>query len=130
MFIRFRAMEKDKVKIVKVGDTAPLVAGRKKSMRTFPNGVLKGGKTARAKIHAVRDPAKSPPLRKATLRILTEKGVEHRRRRIKKTVRAMPDAKVRQVLKAAGLGVSQQAPPAIAKQILESGMEAGLIVAK
>jgi hypothetical protein len=122
----------DKVRIVKVGDTAPMPAPRKKSksMKTFPRGVLKGGKTARAKIQAVRDPAKSPPVRKSTLRILTEKGAENRRHRIKKTVRAMPDAKVRQVLKASGMAISEKTPSHIAKEILEGGMEAGLIVAK
>lgn len=128
----------DKVKIVKVGDTAPMapkpVTGgrpkKSKSMKTFPRGVLKGGKTARAKISAVRDPAKSPPLRKATLRILTEKGAENRRRNIKKTVRAMPDVRVRQVLKASGMSISDKTPAHIAKEILEGGMEAGLIVAK
>ena len=99
-------------------------------MKTFPRGVLKGGKTARAKIAAVRDPAKSPPLRKATLRILTEKGAENRRRNIKKTVRAMPDVRVRQVLKASGMTISDKTPSHIAKEILEGGMEAGLIVAK
>lgn len=96
---------------------------RRKSMKTYPRGVLKGGK-----IEPVRDPAKSPPTRKATLKILTEKGAEHRRRNIRKTVRAMPDQKVRQVLKAAGLPVSDKTPPAIAKEILEGGMEAGMIV--
>jgi hypothetical protein len=129
-------MEKDKVKIVKVGGDEPapirpvVGMGRKKSMRTYPRGVLKGGKTARAKIAAVRDPAKSPPLRKATLRILTEKGAENRRRNIKKTVRAMPDVRVRQVLKASGMTISDKTPSHIAKEILEGGMEAGLIVAK
>lgn len=109
----------------------PVGAARKKSksMKTFPRGVLKGGKTARAKIQAVRDPAKSPPARKATLRILTEKGAENRRSRIKKTVRTMPDAKVRQVLKASGMPISEKTPTHIAKEILEGGMEAGLIVA-
>lgn len=121
------------MKIVKVGAEAPSapapsVGGktqkvRRKSMKTYPRGVLKGGK-----IEPVRDPAKSPPTRKATLKILTEKGAEHRRRKIRKTVRAMPDHKVRQALKAAGLPVSEKTPPAIAKEILEGGMEAGMIV--
>lgn len=94
------------------------------------HGVLKGGKTARTKvkIEGVRDPAKSPPARRTTLKILTEKGVERRRRTISKTVRAMPDQKVRHILKASGLPVSDKTPPHIAKEILEGGMEAGMIV--
>lgn len=128
-------MDKDKVKIVKVGDTAPIVRpvvgmGRKKSMRTYPRGVLKGGKTAKVKIEGVRDPAKSPPVRKSTLKILTEKGAEVRRKRIRKTVRNMPDAKVRHTLRAAGLSVSDKTPIDVAKGILEGGMEAGMIVVK
>lgn len=92
------------------------------------HGVLKGGKTARAKITAVRDPARSPPVRKATLKILTEKGAEKRRKNIRKTVRAMPDSKVRTILRASGLPISEKTPPHIAKEILEGGMEAGMIV--
>lgn len=92
-------------------------------MKTYPRGVLKGGK-----IEPVRDPAKAPPARKSTLKILTEKGAERRRHTIRKTVRAMSDQKVRQVLKASGLPISDKTPPALAKEILEGGMEAGMIV--
>jgi hypothetical protein len=129
-------------KIVKVGAGAPPAPIQQKPVsgatrkRSDPghrhkqpkHGVLKGGKTARAKIQAVRDPAKSPPSRKSTLKILTEKGAEKRRKHIRKTVRAMPDAKVRHVLKASGLPISDKTPPHIAKEILEGGMEAGMIV--
>jgi len=123
------------MKIVKVGadPPAPATSGgkkkahtqklKKKSMKTYPRGVLKGGK-----IEPVRDPSKAPPARKSTLRILTEKGEENRRKKIRKTIRGMPDHKVRQVLKASGLPVSEKTPPHIAKEILEGGMEAGMIV--
>lgn len=126
----------EQMKIVKVGASPPTPAptpstgGKKKqhqtkrkSMKTYPRGVLKGGK-----IEPVRDPTKSPPTRKSTLKILTEKGVERKRQNIRKTVRAMPDQKVRQILKASGLPVSDKTPPHIAKEILEGGMEAGMIV--
>lgn len=128
------------VTITKVGAEAPAVptAKTQKAGRNVPqhrhkapkHGVLKGGKTARTKstIEAVRDPAKSPPTRKATLKILTDKGLERRRRRISKTVRSMPDAKVRHILQQAGMPVSQKAPSDVAKAILASGMEAGMIV--
>lgn len=137
MFIRFDKAMADKVKIVKIGSKvssapAPVVgSSRRRSMRTFPHGVLKGGKTAKAKISPVRDPAKAPPIskRKATLRILTEKGAEKKRRKIKQTVRSMPDHRVKALLKASGLPVSDKIPPHLAKEILEGGMEAGMIVA-
>ncbi len=127
-------------KIVKVGGGAPTLAPKPTEAgtrrRNDPghrhkqprHGVLKGGKTARAKIEAVRDPAKSPPARKSTLKILTEKGAEKRRKHIRKTVREMPDAKVRHILKASGLPLSEKTPPQLAKEILEGGMEAGMIV--
>lgn len=126
------------VKIVKVGQTAPAPpaapaptaaarhATRRKSMRTFPRGVLKRGG---ATIKAVADPAKSPPIKhKGTLRILTEKGASKRRKAIKQTVRNMPDRKVREVLKKHGMPVSDKTPGTLAKEILEGGMEAGMIV--
>ena len=129
-----KRMPPDPVKIVKVG-AEPVPSGgvvkkkhltqkvRRKSMKTYPRGVLKGGK-----IEPVRDPAKSPPVRKSTLKILTNKGEEMRRKKIHKTIRTMPDHKVRQMLRASGLPVSDKTPPHIAKDILEGGMEAGMIV--
>jgi hypothetical protein len=124
------------VKIVKVGQVAaaapaPISAGaRRKTMKTYPRGVLKrkGGAT----IKAVQDPTKSPPLKsnKGTLRILTEKGASKRRKTIKQTVRAMPDRKVRDVLRKNGMPVSEKTPTELAKEILEGGMEAGMIVVK
>lgn len=125
------------IKIVKVGQEESIpTPSVKKSMKTYPRGVLKGGKTKKnkpkANIQGVRDPAKPPPVqkRKGTLRILTEKGAERRRQTIKQTVRNMPDTKVRSILRASGLPVSDKTPAHIAKDILEGGMEAGMIVAK
>lgn len=135
----------DKVKIVKVGSepapVSPPSLGKKKekekskakkSMKTYPHGVLKGGKTARqkVKIEPVRDPAKAPPIRKSTLRILTESGANRRRADVKHTVRNMPIQKVRETLQKAGVPVSNKAPPEIVRDILEGGMEAGMIVVK
>ena len=128
-----------KITIQKVGQDAPLapavekpeppkIAGRKKSMKTFPRGVLKRAGT----IKAVRDPAKAPPLksRKGTLRILTEKGVAKKRQQIKHTVRNMSDFKVRETLRKAGMPVNPATPAPLAKEILEGGVEAGMIVLK
>jgi hypothetical protein len=127
----------ENVKIVKMGQETPVatptpvsspkIAGRKKSMKTFPRGILK-----KHTIKAVRDPAKAPPIKKSkgTLRILTEKGIHARRQRIKKTVRTMPEHKVRETLKKAGMSLNPNTPPELAKEILESGMEAGMIVVK
>jgi hypothetical protein len=128
----------DDVRIVKVGGSSapsskpsPPAKKHKKSMRTFPHGVLKkGGKSQRAKVHIepVRDPSKPPPTRNSTLRILTEKGASNRRDHIRKTVRSMPDHKVRGILKAAGLAVSVKTPRPLVDEIAIGGMEAGMIV--
>jgi hypothetical protein len=106
---------------------AARIAGRKRTMRTFPKGILKGT------IKAVRDPAKAPPIKKShkgTLRIMTEKGIEKKRKYIKKTIRNLTDRRVREELKKAGMPVSEKTPAHIAKEILEGGMEAGMIVLK
>ena len=132
------------MKIVKVGQSAPAAgpsqappppttgAGKKRDHSRKPKfGILKHGRTARSKprFEAVRDPAKSPPVRKSTLRILTEKGAKTRLKSIRKTVRSMPDQKVRSVLKAAGIPLGEKTPAPLAREILEGGMEAGMIVA-
>jgi hypothetical protein len=114
----------EKYRVVRVGsiapsDLSPPKAGRK-TMKTFPKGVLK--KTA--KIRPTRNPTKAPPRRKGTLRILTDKGVEHRRKRIDTTVRNLPDAKVKETLQKAGYTVKN---PTIAREILKGGMEAGFL---
>jgi hypothetical protein len=126
------------IKIHKVGGDStpppPKVAKKKqtakKSMRTFPRGILKkGGKTGRSavKIEGVRDPAKPPPVRKSTLRILTDKGVEKKRQTIRKTVRNMSSHKVRETLAKSGIKVHPKTPDHLAKEILEGGVEAGFI---
>lgn len=126
----------DNIRIVKVGRKAastppsskPTAPKHKKSMKTYPRGILRrGGKTERVKIDAVRDPAKPPPSRKSTLRILTKVGAEKRGERIRKTIRHMPNDKIKHKLKVAGIPVSDKAPEELKKEILASGMEAGMI---
>jgi hypothetical protein len=78
----------------------------------------------------VKDPAKAPPSRKGTLRILTKKGADLRRSTIKKSVQSMTDAGVRVALKKSNITVNPKTPPHIAREILEGGMESGMIVAK
>jgi hypothetical protein len=124
----------DKVTIVKLGSSPPpterkkTAGGRKKSMRTFPQGILKRGGTARSSVKPVRDPAKPPPLRAGrTLRILTEKGAEKRREKIRKTVRSMPDHVLRQKLRKGGVKVSDKAPKKLVEDIATSAQEAGMV---
>ena len=114
------------VKIQKVdhSDPTPVASSRHKSMRTYPRGVMKGTRSKKDPIVGVRDPAKPPPYRKGTLKILTEKGAALRRKTIKQKVKSMTDGKVRDQLRKSGLSVDSKTPPHIVREILEGGMEA------
>jgi hypothetical protein len=122
------------VKIQKVDHVEPEVHKpiRHKSMRTYPRGVMKGTRKSKggSEFVGVKDPAKPPPSRKGTLRILTKKGADLRRTTIKKSVQSMTDAGVRIALKKSNITVNPKTPPHIAREILEGGMESGMIVAK
>jgi hypothetical protein len=109
------------IQISKVGHTAP---AKQKTMKTYPKGSLR--KTSR-KIEGVRDPTSSPPFRPGTLRVLTPFGEKQRRKKTQNRVRSMTDAQVREKLRKSNLAVSSATPPHLAKLILESGSEAGMI---
>jgi hypothetical protein len=129
------------VTITKVGDTAPVPAHtpipplpaaaarprKPRTMKTFPKGILK--KTA--KIKPVRDPAKPPPtrkdVRKHSVRVLTEKGAERRRRTIRQKVKSMKDDEVRAALQKAGVAQNPKTPPHVLRDMLEGGVESGMI---
>lgn len=107
----------------------PVAAARpvRKTMKTYPKGVLK--KTA--KIKPVRDPAKAPPfkkgVRKHSVRVLTEKGIESRRKTIRNKIKSMKDDEVRERLRRAKVSHNPKTPPHVLRDILEGGMEAGMI---
>lgn len=118
------------VKIVKVGNTEPTPPpaqpkkGRKfTAHKTYPRSAMK---ISKAKVKAVKDPARPPP-RKSTVRVITNKGLEQRRQNIRKTVKNMPPQKIRETLRKSGLPISDKTPKHIAEEILEGGMEAGFI---
>ena len=76
----------------------------------------------------MRDPAKPPPLKAGrTLRILTEKGAENRRERIRKTIRAIPTKVLREKLQKGGVNVSPKAPAKLVEDIATSATEAGMV---
>ena len=128
------------IKIIKTGSTAPIPKSaakpaaktRKQHAHGKPTfGILKGGKTARSgpRFKAVKDPAKSPPVKqsKSTLRILTEKGLTRRRKTIKKLVDDMPISTLKGTLKRSGLPLSDKTPDSLVREIAAGGMEAGMI---
>jgi hypothetical protein len=129
-----------KIKVVRVGDTAPpekvmtgtsvrKTAAKKSSAYKKPKfGILKGGKTARNKprFEAVRDPAKSPPMKKS-LRILTNKGQTLRRRRIVDHSSKTSLSTMRHTLRRHGLPVKDSTPDTLVRKIYEDAQEAGMI---
>ena len=102
-------------------------AKRGKSMKTYPRGVLR--KTS--KIRAVRDPAKPPPtrkdIRKHTVRVFTEKGVQARRKTLRNRIHGMKEEKVTEILQKAGVSLNPKTPPAMRREMLEGAVEAGMI---
>ena len=125
------------IKIIKTGSGAssppkPVAKTRKQAQGKPKFGILKGGKTARSgpRFKAVKDPAKSPPVKQAkasTLRILTEKGLTRRRKTIKKLVDDMPISTLKGTLKRSGLPLSDKTPDSLVREIAAGGMEAGMI---
>ena len=122
----FLIEDMEPIKITKLGAEGPTIppapaAGRRKTQRTYPRGILK----------AVADPARAPPLKKSssrrTIRLMTEKGIRHRRKTIKRTIRKMSDGKVRDLVQKAGLLKSSEAPVPLMRQMLEGGVMAGLV---
>ena len=100
---------------------------RKMSLKTFPRGILK---TAKVKIHPVRDPAKHPPLKrsmtKRTIRLLTDKNVNDRRKTIKQRVDGMKDGKIRELVIKYKLSKGT-GPASLLRQIVEGGMLSGFV---
>jgi len=105
-------------------------AGKRKTQKTFPRGILKTAKN-KLVLKPVSDPAKSPPLKKFmkkhTIRLLTDKGIHHQRKTIKKQISKMSDEKVRKLVQKAGLLKNSSTPMPIMREMLSSGMAAGFI---
>ena len=138
-------------KIVKVNQTAPLLKKVRerlgKTAKAAPppdvvkhtskhrtaqpkHGVLKHGKTARKtpRFEGVKDPAKSPPVKKQSrLRILTEHGAATRRAKIAKEAKTKSIHEIRKTLKKHNLNVKENTPEHLARKIYEDAQEAGMI---
>jgi hypothetical protein len=119
-----------KVVITKLGDTPKVISKEpKKTIRTFPRGILK--RSSKLHLKGVADPAKSPPLKKGmkkhTLRLLTEKGMKKHRKTMKNRIAKMSDAKVKETVQTAGLVTNPNTPPEISRQILDNAISAGFI---
>ena len=96
-------------------------AGKRKTVKTFPRGIMK--------IRPVSDPAKHAPYkktRKHTIRLMTDSGSTRHRKTIKQKIAKMSDEKVKQTVINSGLSKGN-APTGLLRQILEGGMLAGFI---
>jgi hypothetical protein len=130
----------EKIKIVKVGgdEQAPkpevkpepkpiLKAGKKKSMKTFPRGVLK--KTL--KLKPTSDPAKPPPFKKSsrkhTIRLFTDHGEKRRRKTIHRKISKMSDRKVDELVQKHNLLKNSETPARVKREMLSGAMLAGFI---
>ena len=84
-----------------------------------------------AKIKPVRNPTKPPPtrkdIRKHTIRVLTEKGMQSRRKTLRHKIQTMPDQAVREKLQKAGVSHNPKTPPQVLREMLEGGVESGMI---
>jgi ABC-type uncharacterized transport system ATPase subunit len=92
--------------------------------------VLKRGKTARKtpRFEAVRDPAKSPPVKRPSrLRILTEHGAQTRRAKISRDAKTKSISEIRKTLKTHNLNVRDHTPEHLARKIYEDAKGAGMI---
>jgi len=100
----------------------------KKTIKTFPKGVLKKSKFT---LKGVKDPAKSPPLKRGmkrhTLRMLTDKGMKKHRRTLKHKIAAMSDSKIKEVVQSKGLVLNPKTPTHISRQILDNAVSAGFV---
>jgi hypothetical protein len=69
------------------------------------------------------DPAKSPPMKKSmkkhTIRLLTDKGVQHHRKTIRRQISKMNDEKVRKLVQKAGLLKNPNTPMPIMEDVIE-----------
>lgn len=104
---------------------------RRATMKTYPRSALKGTRSrGGAAIVPVKDPAAPPPDRRKSMRILTKKGADLRRKTIKQKVMDMNTQTVRASLKKSNITINPKTPDHIAREILEGGMEAGMIIVK
>lgn len=119
--------EKELVSTFKPVAGPKLEGGKKKrkTVKTYPRGILKT-----AKIKPVSDPARHPPIKKGskkhTIRLLTDGGVAQRRKTIKKKLSKMSDSKIREIAMKAGLSKGN-APAALVRETVEGAMIAGFI---
>ena len=117
------------VKITKLGTEMPRpskpapTGSKRKTMRTYPRGVLK--------VKGVKDPSKSPPLKKSvrshTIKLMTDVGTRKYRKTIRNRLSKMSAEKVKSLADKHGLLKNKNTPPALMRDMVEGGVIAGFI---
>ena len=121
-----------KITIVKEGDSpAPPKSNtaHRKSLKTFPRGVLK--KTSKLHVKGVADPAKPPPMKqgmkKHTLKMFTSKGLSKHRKTMKQRIKKMKPEDLDKLMAGSNLKLSPNTPKNIKDQIVENAVSAGFL---
>lgn len=111
------------------GTGVPKPLGGGGGTRTFPRGILKTAR--RHVIKPVSDPAKPPPIKKYmkkhTIRLMTDRGLQNQRKTIRKQIGKMSDTKVKQLVSETGLLKNGGTPVPVMREMLEGGVIAGFI---
>ena len=119
-------MSDKKVTITKVGEEASRSQPVKQVVAKPAKSILKT-----ARIRAVSDPAKSPPVKKSmkkhTIRLLTKKGTRQHRKTLRRKISGLSDTKIRQIASNYGLVKSPDTPVPILRQMIEGGAIAGFL---
>ncbi len=58
---------------------------------------------------------------------MTEKGVQGRRKTLRQRIHKMKDEEVRETLQKAGVSHNPKTPPPVLREMLEGGVESGMI---
>jgi hypothetical protein len=123
--------DEKKIVITKVGDTPSAGSKPKSKPKHEPSHRTKNATRSSLKVKGVRDPSKSPPLKKGmhkhTLRVFTERGNRKQHKTLRRKLSSMKTEDVQKKLKESGLLTNDKTPPNISKQILEHAVSAGFI---
>ena len=128
-----RMSEKTVVTVTKVDEKSspPPTIQKEEQPKPKSAGTVRKPLKSILKVKGVADPAKAPPLKKTAKRsriqILTEKGSNHHRKTVRRKLRKMSDAQVKEVAQKHGLIKGKNTPPELTRKILEGGITAGFV---
>lgn len=126
-------MSEKMVTVTKVGQESPPPPSTVQTEEPKPKsaGTVRKPLKSILKVKGVADPAKAPPLKKTAKRsriqIVTEKGSKHHRKTVRRKLRKMSDAQVKDFAEKRGLIKGKNTPPALTRKILEGGITAGFV---